>query len=63
MSVSLWAYEPELCDGQPCPGDCDHCDRWKDREEVLWRKLENVLREQMKMEEVFWRELEALKGE
>ena len=25
MSVSKWAYTPEKCDGQPCPGDCDHC--------------------------------------
>lgn len=25
MSVSKWAYEPEKCDGQPCPGDCDNC--------------------------------------
>lgn len=20
-----WAYKPELCDGNPCPGDCDYC--------------------------------------
>lgn len=25
MSVSLWAYEPEKCDGQPCCGECDNC--------------------------------------
>lgn len=25
MSCSKWAYTPEKCDGQPCPGDCDHC--------------------------------------
>lgn len=25
MSVSLWAYEPEKCDGEPCCGDCDKC--------------------------------------
>lgn len=25
MSVSKWAYEPWKCEGQPCPGDCDHC--------------------------------------
>lgn len=27
MSVSKWAYEPEKCDGQPCIGDCDLCNR------------------------------------
>ena len=31
MSVSKWAYTPEKCDGQPCPGDCDHCAK---REEI-----------------------------
>lgn len=25
MSVSKWAYEPEMCDGHFCPGDCDLC--------------------------------------
>lgn len=25
MSVSKWDYSPEICDGEPCPGDCDHC--------------------------------------
>ena len=25
MSVSLWAYSPEKCDGDFCPHDCDHC--------------------------------------
>lgn len=27
MSVSKYAYDPEICDGEPCPGDCDHCDK------------------------------------
>ena len=26
MSVSLWAYDPDKCDGKACPGDCDNCD-------------------------------------
>ncbi len=31
MSVSKWAYRPDKCDGQPCPGDCDYCDvSWED---------------------------------
>lgn len=32
MSVSKWAYEPEICDGELCVGDCDLCDRWKNAE-------------------------------
>ena len=27
MSCDMWAYEPDKCDGQPCPGDCDFCSR------------------------------------
>lgn len=26
MSVSLWAWNPG-CEGDFCPGDCDHCSR------------------------------------
>lgn len=26
MSCDKWAYSPNKCDGQPCPGDCDLCD-------------------------------------
>lgn len=29
MSVSKWRYT-SACDGQPCPGDCDMCDRETD---------------------------------
>lgn len=29
MSVSKWRYT-STCDGQPCPGDCDMCDREAD---------------------------------
>lgn len=25
MSVSKWAYNPEVCDGEPCVGECDVC--------------------------------------
>lgn len=25
MSCSKWAYDPEKCDGDFCPGDCDIC--------------------------------------
>lgn len=30
MSVNLWAYEPEKCDGQYCCGDCDLCHKTDD---------------------------------
>lgn len=26
MSVSLWAYVPEKCDGTFCVGDCEFCE-------------------------------------
>ena len=25
MSVSHWAYDPDKCDGDFCPGECDIC--------------------------------------
>lgn len=27
MSVKLWAYAAEKCEGLPCPGDCDLCSK------------------------------------
>lgn len=33
MSVSKWAYTPEVCDGGGCPGDCDLCDKPKNMED------------------------------
>ena len=33
MSVSMWSYRPEVCDGGGCPGDCDLCDKPKNMEE------------------------------
>ena len=33
MSVSKWAYTPEVCDGEGCPGDCDLCDKPKNMED------------------------------
>ena len=35
MSVSKWAYTPEVCDGGGCPGDCDLCDKPKNMEDVV----------------------------
>lgn len=34
MSVSLWAYDPDICDGDFCPCDCDFCRKAYDREVV-----------------------------
>ena len=40
MSVSKWNYEPSKCDGQPCAGDCDFCDKtceeWDDLMNKEW---------------------------
>jgi len=33
MSVSLWKYDPEKCDGIPCCGDCDECKNWKEEDD------------------------------
>lgn len=27
MSVSKWAYTPEVCDGDICVGECDQCSK------------------------------------
>ena len=27
MSASLWAYEPTICDGDYCEGECDLCNK------------------------------------
>lgn len=36
MSVSLWAYDPDYCDGDYCPNNCDICAKREAREnEVL----------------------------
>ena len=34
MSVSLWRYDPEKCDGKPCCGDCDERGEEDDGEEM-----------------------------
>lgn len=30
----LWRYSPERCDGDFCPGNCDHCNLEEDDDEV-----------------------------
>ncbi len=32
MSFRKWAYSPEKCDGDFCPGDCDFCHKAEDEE-------------------------------
>lgn len=34
MSVSMWAYDPDICDGDFCPMNCDFCSKAYDREEA-----------------------------
>ena len=36
MSVSKWAYIPECCDGEPCPGDCDICSKAEENVAEMW---------------------------
>lgn len=33
MSCSKWAYDPEKCDGDFCPGDCDICSKADDEDD------------------------------
>lgn len=35
MSDTIWRYNPEYCDGDYCPQDCDNCERgeWEEDEE------------------------------
>ena len=33
MSVSKWAYSPDKCDGDYCPGECDLCSKKDEGEE------------------------------
>lgn len=40
MSVSLWAYNPAVCDGDFCPMDCDNCHK---QEEALGEEDEDEL--------------------
>lgn len=42
MSVKLWAYEPEKCDGDYCPNCCDICSKADADEEHIptWLALD-----------------------
>ena len=50
MSVSMWSYCPEVCDGGGCPGDCDLCDKPKnmeDEDDIIKCKDKTDLRNMM----------------
>lgn len=45
MSCSKWAYEPEKCDYDYCPGDCDFCHKAEgDEEEVTVEEIVQCIR-------------------
>lgn len=49
MSVRLWSYESEKCDGDYCPNDCDRCSKAKDGEHIpLWQALTWAIKEREK---------------
>ena len=33
MAVRLWAYDPDICDGDFCPNDCEYCSKAYNRDE------------------------------
>lgn len=39
MSVSLYEYNPKYCDREPCPGDCDLCNKWQEFPEEKTMKI------------------------
>lgn len=40
MSVSLWAYQPDKCDGNSCPGDCDFCSKAEDNTDEAEKEMD-----------------------
>lgn len=42
MGVSKWAYDPEKCDYDFCPGDCDFCHKADEEEVTVEEIVENV---------------------
>ena len=45
MSVSKWAYEPTICDGGYCCGECDLCSPQKIDKILEYRETKPVPRE------------------
>ena len=42
MSVSKWAYTPEVCDGKYCVGDCDKCSIVATIDEMYYPQVDGV---------------------
>ena len=46
MSRDIWAYTPEICDGDYCPKDCDKCPKSEDPfDEARLKKMVIALRQ------------------
>ena len=46
MSIKMWSYEPEKCDGDYCPGRCDNCNKAYDGEHIpFWTLFKAVTRQ------------------
>lgn len=45
MSVSLWAYDPDKCDGDVCRGDCDLCIKAYEDIEESKKTLDEIIYE------------------
>ena len=46
----LWAYEPDICDGDFCPCNCDYCSKAYDRDMYVKpedRSFENEWRDSL----------------
>lgn len=62
MSVSKWAYEPEKCDYDFCPGDCDFCHKADyDCSEVTVEEI--VLGREIPKEELHTVSIDKIRGD
>lgn len=43
MGVHTWSYEPEKCDGDFCPCDCDVCPKAHDGEHIPFKAVLEAL--------------------
>ena len=51
MSVSKYMYNPDICDGHFCPGDCDLCSIWDGvADEEVEAELRNKAEEEYEQE-------------
>lgn len=52
MSVSKYAYTPEFCDSEPCPGDCDLCPT---RDFIMEKEIEKMDKEKKYTYQIIFR--------